>query len=211
MGQSKAVEIQGPVGRLEGIFQGDPGGEPAWLALVCHPHPLGGGTMHTKVVHRTARALEGAGMHVLRFNFRGVGASQGVHDKGIGEQDDARAALDTLTSLYSGKSVLMAGFSFGSWVGLKVGAADSRVEALIGIAPPANLFDFSFLNESTKPKMFIHGTEDTIAPLGDFESAFRDMSGPKGLVKIRGGDHLLTGHLDEVGRAVSSFALKLIG
>jgi len=165
--------------------------------------------MHTKVVHRTAKALAEAGHHVLRFNFRGVGASEGSYAEGTGEREDVRAALAHVESLHPGAPVTIAGFSFGSWVGLRVGCEEEAVDALIGIAPPAGLFDFSFLRDCRKTKLFIHGTSDTIAPLAAFEPVYKEMPGPKGLVRIAGGSHLLVEHLDEVERAVGGFARKL--
>lgn len=209
MGTRRAIEIEGPAGRLEAIHQeaSDPLARRA--AVVCHPHPLHGGTMHTKVVHRAAKALAEAGHHVVRFNFRGVGASEGAYGQGIGEREDVRAALARLRSLHPGLPVTVAGFSFGSWVGLHVACEEEDVDALIGIAPPANLFDFSFLAGCRKTKLFIHGTADTIAPLAAFEPIYEEIPGPKGLVRIAGGSHLLVEHLDEVERAVGAFAGRL--
>ena len=165
--------------------------------------------MHTKAVHRTARALEEAGHLVLRFNFRGVGASAGAHDRGIGEQEDARAAIDWLASHTPELPVTMAGFSFGAWVGLLVGAGDRRVDALIALAAPVNLFDFSFLITCAKPKLFLHGTADTIAPLSALEALYPSISGPKALTRLEGAAHLLTRHLEEVARAIDEFARAL--
>ena len=209
MGRSRSVTFQGPAGRIEGILQEIEEGPPARVAIVCHPHPHGGGTMHTKVVHRAARALQLSGHRVLRFNFRGVGASEGTHAQGIGEQDDVRAALDWLGSLHAGLPATLAGFSFGSWVGLKVGAADPRVDALIGLAAPANLFDYGFLKGCGKAKLFVHGTADTIAPLAAFERIFAGIAPPKKLVRIEGGSHLLAEHLDQVEAVLAEFARGL--
>lgn len=209
MGESHRVEFRGPAGRIEGILQGREGAETPRLAVVCHPHPLAGGTMHTKVVHRAARALELSGHRVLRFNFRGVGASEGVHDHGRGEQEDVRAALDFLRALHPQRPVTLGGFSFGSWVGMRVGCASAAVNALVGIAPPANLFDFGFLARCPKPKLFIHGTADTLAPLDTFEEIYPAIDEPKRLVRIEGASHLLTEHLDAVEAAVRAFAESL--
>jgi len=206
---SRAIEIAGPAGRLEAIYQEASVPAARRAAVVCHPHPVYGGTMHTKVVHRAARALAAAGHHVIRFNFRGVGASEGTYDEGRGEREDVRAALAHLRSLHPGLPVTIAGFSFGSWVGLRVACEEGGVDALIGIAPPANLFDFSFLETCRKTKLFIHGTADTIAPLAAFEPIYETIPGPKELVRVAGGSHLLVEHLDEVNRAVGAFAGKL--
>lgn len=207
MGKTRFVTIDGPAGRIEGILQGE--GSAARIGVVCHPHPLAGGTMHTKVVHRAARALEKAGHCVLRFNFRGVGASEGVHDRGGGEQEDVRAALAWMRASMPGRPATLAGFSFGSWVGLRVGCADPGVDALIGIAAPANIFDFEFLRRCGKPKIFIHGTADRIAPLEDLEAIYGEAEGPKALVRLTGGTHLLVESLDPLEEAIVSFADRL--
>jgi len=209
MGRSRAIEFPGPCGRLEAILQEGGTGPCRRGAVVCHPHPLGGGTLHTKVVHRTARALADSGHLVLRFNFRGVGASEGTHDRGIGEQDDARAALDHLEGLLPGAPITMAGFSFGSFVGLKVACGDPRVDALIGIALPVSLYDFGFLPQCHGAKLFLHGAADTLAPIRDFEAVYPAIAPPKEFVRLEGGSHLLTEHLDEVEAAIRAFSLAL--
>jgi alpha/beta superfamily hydrolase len=209
LGYSRSVEFNGPAGRLEGILQGRLEDRPARAAVVCHPHPLAGGTMHTKAVHRTAQALEKAGHLVLRFNFRGAGGSAGSHDRGIGEQEDARAALDWLVARNPTLPVTMAGFSFGSWVGLLVGARDPRVDALVALAAPVSLFDFTFVRPCTKPKLFVHGTADEIAPLSALEAFYPSISDPKSLKRLEGASHLLTRHLDEAEEAIAAFARAL--
>lgn len=211
MGKTRFVVLDGPAGRIEGILQGDGRVPIRRLAVICHPHPLGGGTMHTRVVHRTARALERAGHCVLRFNFRGVGASEGSHDQGRGEQDDTRAALAWLRSAHPGLAVTVAGFSFGSWVGLKVGCFDEDVDALVGIALPVTLFDFGFITGCAKRRLFLHGTADELAPFDALERLYRGLAGPKELVTLEGGSHLLTDHLDEVEESISAFASALPG
>jgi hypothetical protein len=165
--------------------------------------------MHTKVVHRVARALERSGHIVLRFNFRGVGRSEGTHDGGRGEKEDARAALDCMSSIAARAPITMAGFSFGSFVGLAVACGDPRVDALAGIALPANLYDFSFLFACSKPKLLVHGTADTLAPLEALEEIYPRIAEPKGLVQLDGASHLMTEHLDQVESAVRSFGMGL--
>ncbi len=209
MGESRRVGFRGPAGTIEGILQGRGDDDAPRLAVVCHPHPLGGGTIHTKVVHRAARALELSGHLVLRFNFRGVGASEGVHDHGRGEQEDVRAALDFLLGLQPHRPVTLAGFSFGSWVGLRVGCTSPAVTALVGIAPPANIFDFGFLAHCPKPKLFIHGTADTLVPLDAFEEIYPLIDEPKRLVRIEGASHLLTEDLDALEAEVRAFGESL--
>jgi alpha/beta superfamily hydrolase len=209
MGFSRPFTIAGPAGPLEGLIQGRADPPPSRVAVVCHPHPLGGGTLHTKVVHRAARALEASGHRVLRFNFRGVGASAGVHDRGGGEQEDVRAALAAIGALHPGLPATVAGFSFGAWVGLRVGADDPRVTALVGIAPPVNLYDFGFLTTCPKPKLVVHGTADAVAPFEALLDLYPKLAEPKLLVRLEGGSHLLTDHLDPVEAAILDFARGL--
>lgn len=205
MGKTRFVTFDGPAGRLEGILQGEGPESIRRLAVVCHPHPLGGGTMHTKVVHRTARALERSGHCVLRFNFRGVGASEGRHDRGEGERDDLKAAVAWLREAHPGHAMTVAGFSFGSWVGLRVGCFDADVDALVGIALPVTMFDFEFLTGCAKRRLFLHGTADELISFTAFRGFYDRLAGPKDLVTLEGGSHLLTDHLDEVEGAVVAF------
>src|SRR5215469_9705679 len=159
--QSKSFFLSGPVGKLEAVlWTPQAAAAPRTAALVCHPHPLFGGTLHNKVVYQAAKALAGVGMAVLRFNFRGAGLSQGSHDRGQGERDDVRAALDFLAAEFPHTPLWLAGFSFGCWVGLRVGCEDPRVERLIGIGAPVNDSDFSYLLGCGKPKLFVHGSKD---------------------------------------------------
>src|ERR1700758_3931415 len=137
--------IEGPAGRLEALLWTVADVNPASIALVCHPHPLFGGTMHNKVVYQAAKTLDALGLPVLRFNFRGAGLSEGEHDRGRGEQGDVKAAVDFLAEEFPGVPLLLAGFSFGCWVGLRVGCADERVQELIGMGTPVNSSDFSYL------------------------------------------------------------------
>jgi hypothetical protein len=165
--------------------------------------------MHSKVVHRAARALRGTGHAVLRFNFRGVGVSEGAHDGGAGEREDLRAAIGWLRGRHHGLPITVAGFSFGSWVGLSVGCAEPGVDALVGIAVPAGLYDFGFLRACAKPRLFIHGTADDLAPLASFEAVYRQLPEPKRLVRLRDGTHMLLDHLDELESAVAAWAATL--
>lgn len=201
----RKIILAGPEGRLEALLWTSPGADPQLVAVVCHPHPLYGGTMHNKVVFQTAKALHQFGIPVLRFNFRGVGLSEGVHDKGHGEQDDVRAALDYLEAEFPARPILVAGFSFGSWVGLRVGSDDSRVTELIGLGLPANHTDFGFLRECTKPKLIVQGGNDKFGSRENIESVIATMSEPKRLVIIGHADHFFTGHLEKVGAAISDW------
>lgn len=175
------------------------------VAMVLHPHPLHGGTMHNKVVFRAAKALGSIGYEVVRFNFRGVGKSTGSYDEGRGEIDDARAALDFLLADQPyAADVLIAGFSFGSIVGLKLGCADPRVHRLIGIGVPARLGNLDFLAGCRKPKLFIHGAEDEIAPLGSLEDLLATLPADSNfrLIRIAGAGHFFDDHAAELMDAV---------
>jgi hypothetical protein len=187
-------------GRLEGLLQGPEA--PRAAAVLCHPHPLHGGTMNNNVVYRTARALERGGLAVLRFNFRGVGASTGAHDHGAGEQDDVRAALTHLEVTLPGVPLWVAGFSFGARVGLATGAADSRVERLLGIGLVPRMFDFGFLRTSEKPKAFVCAANDELAELASVEAVIATAAPPKHTVVVPEAQHLFQGKLDELEAAV---------
>jgi len=195
--------LDGPSGRLEAMLWTVP--QPNHVALVCHPHPLFGGTMHNKVVYQTAKALHRRGTAVLRFNFRGAGLSEGIHDKGIGEQDDVNAAIGYLDKQFPGRPILVAGFSFGSWVGLKVGCSDSRVTKLIGLGLPVNDSDLTYLRTCEKPKLIIQGGNDQFGSRVNVESLFSSLPEPKKLVIVEGVDHFFAGKLNEVGAAIEAW------
>jgi uncharacterized protein len=197
--------LAGPAGRLEAMLWTSSATDSDFTAVVCHPHPLFGGTMHNKVAYQTAKALHDRGAPVLRFNFRGAGLSEGVHDNGHGEQDDVRAALDYLASEFPGKAILLAGFSFGSSVGLRVGCSDPRVERLIGLGLPVDDVDLSYLRACRKPKLLIQGGNDQFGSRVNLEALFATMPEPKRLVMVGGADHFFTGHLDQVGTAIKTW------
>lgn len=197
--------IAGAAGRLEAMLWTVADANPRLAAVVCHPHPLFGGTMHNKVVYQVAKALHNEGAPVLRFNFRGAGLSEGSHDKGRGEQDDVRAALDYLSEQFPGKPILLAGFSFGAWVGLRVGCEDTRVTALIGLGLPANESDLSFLRSCAKTKLIIQGGNDQYGSRANVEALVATMPEPKRLVIVDGVDHFFAGKLDHVGAAISTW------
>src|SRR5437870_11236626 len=152
--------VPAPHGRLEAILKEPRAGSIRGVALVLHPHPLFGGTMHNKVVFRAAAALNDAGLVALRINFRGVGQSTGTHDEGYGEREDVRAGLDYLAENYSDQEITLCGFSFGTRVGLEVGTTDDRVLQMISIGTPVDKYDFSFLEDSQKPILFVQGEHD---------------------------------------------------
>jgi len=201
--------IPGPHGQLEAIYR--PASDAAErVALVLHPHPLYGGTMHNPVVFHCARALHEAGFETLRFNFPGVGESTGAHRHGIGEVDDARAALDFLLARQpAAREVLVAGFSFGAAVGLRFGCDDARVHHLIGIATPTGHYDLTFLASCAKRKLFVHGDRDDVAPLVGLERVLREHAVPAyDLAVVHGTGHFFEDHLDELRAAVHAFATK---
>jgi uncharacterized protein len=194
-------------GRLEAILKEARTGEARGVALVLHPHPLGGGTMHNKVVFRAASALNEAGLTTLRINFRGVGQSTGTHDEGRGEVEDVRAALDYLTEQYPEKPLTLAGFSFGSRVGLEVGIADERVRNLISIGTPVDKYDFSFLKSCRKPILFVHGDRDEFGA-ADKVRALADslpLEAHARVCVIENADHFFEGRLDEMKRVITEW------
>jgi alpha/beta superfamily hydrolase len=204
------LTIPGPAGELEALLEFDPARKPRMTAAVCHPHPLYGGTMHNKVVFRAARAAREAGLATLRFNFRGVGASQGKHDKGIGERDDVRAALDCLSARFPSLPVCVIGFSFGSWVGLRVGAEDARVVALVGLGLPTIDSDYSYLHGVTKPKVILQGTRDPYGRREDVQAVFDSLSEPKQIHWVEGAEHFFQARLQEVRDAIHKFLLEIV-
>ncbi len=197
--------IEGPAGRLEAMLWTVASADPSLAAVVCHPHPLFGGTMHNKVVFQAAKAIHGRGIPVLRFNFRGAGLSEGVHDKGRGERDDVRAALDYLTREFPRRPILLGGFSFGAWVGLRVGCQDARVTKLIGLGLPVNDSDLSYLRTRAKPKLIIQGGNDEFGSRANVEALFATMPEPKHLVIVEGADHFFAGKLDQVAATIDAW------
>ncbi len=197
--------IAGPAGRLEAMLWTTPGANPEMVALVCHPHPLFGGTMHNKVVFQAAKTLHNRGVPVLRFNFRGAGLSEGKHDHGWGERQDVRAGIDYLAEQYPGRRVLLAGFSFGSWVGLRVGCDDARVADLVGLGLPVDKSDVNYLRDCLKPKLLIQGGNDQFGSRANLEALFAKLPNPKRLVIVESADHFFTGRLGEVSAAINAW------
>src|SRR5207248_11112997 len=180
----RSLFIDGPAGRLEALLNS--GAESAThAALVCHPHPVYGGTMHNKVVFHAMKALNSFGFPVLRFNFRGFGLSQGEHDEGVGEAGDVRAALDWLDREFH-LPMVFAGFSFGAAVGLRVACSDDRATAVIGLGVPVAMvdqrsYDFDFLKSCRKPKLFVSGSRDQYGPRAQLETLVNSLDEPKKL------------------------------
>lgn len=198
------IDFTGPVGRLEGLL--DAPESPRAAVVFAHPHPLlgGGGTMHTKAVYQGTKGLVRIGCAVLRFNFRGVGRSEGAFDQGIGERGDFTAALDLMSARYPDLPLWAAGFSFGSWVALETGAIDPRVSLLIGIAPPWTREGYTWPHtlETTKPKFFVQGESDEICAIQDMWAYYAKLHEPKELAVIDGANHLFERQTPEVGEAL---------
>ena len=207
MPQMEAIDIPVNHGILEGLLRlPDMENVPTRVAVVCHPHPLGQGTMHNKVVFTIAKALNAADIPALRFNFRGVGRSTGRYDEGRGEADDVRAAIDWMATRYPTVPLLVAGFSFGAWVGLRVASTDPRVTHLIGAGIPIGLLDVSAVLDCTKPKLIVQSKIDEYAPLPALESWYDQLTEPKTLALIDAPDHFFSGKLEEVASAVTLWA-----
>ena len=197
------VDIPGPVGLLEGLINAQPGVEPRAVAVLAHPLPTRGGTMHTKALFHAAKGLARINVPVLRFNFRGVGRSAGSFADGRGEQDDFRAALDFMTKRYPEVTrIWCGGMSFGSWVAMSVAAQDARATALIGIACPVNKYDYSAVASAGKPVFLIHGERDELIPHKEIRKFYAQLPEPKELVIIDAADHLFDGKASEVGDAI---------
>ena len=214
----KSLFIDGPAGRLEALLNA--GGDNAThAAVVCHPHPLFGGTLHNKVVFHTMKALNSFGFPVLRFNFRGTGLSHGEHDNGNGEVEDVRTALGWLDAEFH-LPLIFAGFSFGAAVGLKAASSDARVEALIAVGTPVvpvtaeaeapRVYTFDFLRDCVKPKLFVSGARDQFGPRAKLEALVASVAEPKKLVVIEGADHFFEGRLRELREAIESWVRQRI-
>jgi hypothetical protein len=209
----RSLFLEGPAGRLEALLNAG-AANATHAALVCHPHPLFGGTLHNKVVFHTMKALNSFGFPVLRFNFRGAGLSQGEHDQGNGEVEDVRVALDWLDAEYH-LPLLFAGFSFGAAVGLRAACADARVRTAIGVGTPVvpvaeateepRVYTLDFLRNCTKPKLFVSGARDQFGPKAKLDALVAALPEPKKLVLIEGADHFFEGRLRELREAIEAW------
>lgn len=205
--------LDGPAGQLEALLN-EGASTATYAGLVCHPHPLFGGTLHNKVVFHAMKALNALGMPVLRFNFRGTGLSQGAHDNGIGEVEDVRTALDWLDREFH-LPIVFAGFSFGAAIGLRAACADPRVAAVAGLGTPVGAvedrsYDFSFLETCAKPKIFLSGSRDQFGPKLKLEAMFAAAAEPKKLVIIEAADHFFEGRLREMREALEKWAREVV-
>ena len=201
------LEIPASHGALEAILK-EPASDAKGVALVCHPHPLGGGTMHNKVVYRAAAGLVEAGLVALRFNFRGVGASTGAHDDGDGEKQDVRDALNYLMENYPSQPITLAGFSFGSRVGAETVLHDDRVMNLISIGTPVDKYDFSFLKHCRKPILFVHGDRDEFGAVENLKKIVEQVEATeKQLIVFENCGHFFDEHLNELKNAARDWML----
>lgn len=207
----RSLFLEGPAGRLEALLNAGVA-DATHSALVCHPHPLFGGTMHNKVVFHAMKALHSFGFPVLRFNFRGTGLSHGTHDEGRGEQEDVRTALAWLKASF-GLPVIFAGFSFGTAVGTRVACGDPDVPAIISLGTPVaaegRTYAFEFLKDCRKPKLFLSGDHDEFGPHAELERIVAQAAEPKELVFVPG-DHYFAGHLDEMRLTIESWLGEIL-
>lgn len=205
----ESVSIAGPAGRLESLHEAPEDGRPIErVAVFCHPHPLHGATMHNKVVYRMARAARSAGSAVVRFNFRGVGTSDGAYDEGRGEQDDLRAVLAYAKDRYPGLPLVVGGFSFGSRVALRVACTESRVERVVAVGAPVDHGSWDFLARCACPKWFLHATHDEFGARSTFERVFSHTGEPKRVDWIEARDHFFSDALDELEQAARRAAAE---
>jgi uncharacterized protein len=198
-------------GKLEAILKEPRETFATGVALVLHPHPLGGGTMHNKVVFRAASALNDAGLITLRINFRSVGQSTGEHDEGRGELEDVRAALQYLAEALPEHPITVCGFSFGAWMGTRVGISDQRVRNLLSIGTPVDKYDFGFLQTCRKPILFVHGDNDEFGELSKLQALIeriRKQNVSVELKVIKGAGHFFEGHLHELKQAITDWTKR---
>jgi alpha/beta superfamily hydrolase len=207
----ESLLLPGPAGNLEALLEEPEDREPREAILVCHPHPQHGGTMHNKVVYRIARGLRRAGAVVLRFNYRGVNLSQGVYDHGIGETEDARAALRFLLSRYPTLPYSLAGFSFGSRIILRLGCELRTAARLIAVGVPAGYPEAAALGDCDMPRVFIQSTNDQFGPQEAMQTYFDHLRGPKELVWVKAADHFFAGALPEFEEAVYRVGMESSG
>jgi alpha/beta superfamily hydrolase len=201
------VDLYSSAGRLEALYRELQ--DPAGVAVVCHPHPLGGGTLHNKVVFRAARGLENANVATLRFNFRGTGASQGTHDEGEGEQADVQAAIDWVIKKHPGHKIIVGGFSFGSWVASRVACETPEVNAIFLIGAPVNKYDFGYLRHCEKPMLFLHGTQDEHGDYTRLEKLVQQIRNAESVI-VTGADHFFTKQIEAVEETLRAWAEELL-
>ncbi len=200
--------LPGKAGRIEALLEEPEEGEALEAAVVCHPHPQFGGTMHNKVVYRLARGLRKSGCVVLRFNYRGVNLSEGAYDEGVGETDDARVALDELRTRYPSLPAMVAGFSFGSRVALRLSSQEPVIRRVFALGFPTRIPERGYVYHVDVPKAFIHSTIDEYGPRPEMEEFFKTVQEPKEIHWIEAGDHFFTGALDKLEAVIQSLGAK---
>jgi len=201
------VDLYGPAGRLEALYRELQ--DPAAIAVICHPLPTGGGTLHNKVVFRAARGLENANVATLRFNFRGVGTSGGKFDNGDGEQDDVTAAIEWARRKHPDRKLIVGGFSFGAWVSTRVACERTDVDAMFLLGTPVNKYDFSYLRSCERPMLFIHGTQDEHGDAAKLEKLVQGIRNAES-VTVTGADHFFTKQLEAVEETIRGWAEELL-
>ncbi|HYM62545.1 MAG TPA: alpha/beta fold hydrolase [Thermoanaerobaculia bacterium] len=203
----RQIDLHSDAGRIEALYREIP--DARAVAVVCHPHPLGGGTLHNKVVFRAARGLEAANVATIRFNFRGVGASHGKHEEGEGEVNDFIAALDWITKKHPGTKVIAGGFSFGSWVASRAACDLPRVDAVFLIGAPVNKYDFTYLRFCDKPMLFLQGTQDEFGEVAKLERIVERIRNAE-TIFVTGADHFFTKQIDAVEETLRNWATELL-
>ena len=199
----ESLFIAGPAGRLEALLEEPEDAAPREIALVCHPHPQHGGTMHNKVVYRLARGLRRSGAVALRFNYRGVNLSEGVYDHGEGELEDARACLAYLRQRYPSLPLTLAGFSFGSRIVLRMGCGGAGARRIIAAGFPSIFKDRSYLENCTVPRIFVQSTHDEYGPVNEIEPIVAALPEPKRLILVEAKDHFFAGGLEQLEEAIA--------
>jgi len=195
--------LAGPAGRLEALLEEPEGAAPKGTALVCHPHPRHGGTMHNKVVYRIARGLRRAGLAVLRFNYRGVPLSEGSYANGEGEKEDARTALDYLRGRYPELPYTLAGFSFGSRIVLQLACAQAGARSVIAVGFPTVYKDRAYLDGCTVPRIFLQSTRDEFGPVEELTALTETLPEPKRVIFVEAQDHFFAGALDKLEEIIT--------
>jgi alpha/beta superfamily hydrolase len=206
--ETETFDFQGPAGRIEAILNRPPAdGPPQAAAVICHAHPLHGGMMHFKVIFRAAKALQSKGLAVLRFNFRGVGRSEGSHDGGVGEQGDARAALSEMERRFPGVPLVLGGFSFGSAMAAKVALTEARVKAVLVLGFPITRVESTAdLAQVRQPRLFVQGSDDEFGPGPAIRRLVASLPQPRRLEVVEGADHFFTGRLDDLQAPIEDWA-----
>jgi uncharacterized protein len=188
----------------------EPEAEPQGAVILCHPHPVYGGTMDNRVVYRVGKAAARSGFAALRFNFRGVGKSTGQYDQGLGEKEDAVAAINWVEERYPGKPLAVVGYSFGAWVGLQAGCPDPRIRAIVGLGLPLDMYNFDFLLDYPNPSLYIVGTQDEFCSPINLENLIRRLPFTSKVHRIQGADHFFSESVEDVERLVEQFLTRII-